>query len=248
MVSVAENVLATIGTVFWCIQLVPQIIRNWRVKDCTGLPPLMLFLWTALGVPFAIYFFGTDGSIPLRIQPELFTFFCWVGWVQLLWYPPVLMPRRKLVALTGSFVLVAIGMEIGFILWLRPVYRNGTEWPMLIFGILALVLLAVGLIPPYFELAKRRGRVVGINFVFLAMDSLGALFSMLSIIVGEMDIMSLVLYLVVLALELGIFSSQVVWYVAFGGRQTLREEKEQVDHETLKLEDVRVVSVEMKEG
>lgn len=226
MVSVAENVLATIGTVFWCIQLVPQIIRNYRVKDCEGLPPLMMFLWAALGVPFSIYFFGIDGLIPLRIQPQLFTFFCLVLWVQLLYYPPVKMERKRLLMYVTAFVAVAVGLEVGFILWLRPLHRRGKEWPMIIIGVVALVLLAVGLVPPYFELFKRRGRVVGINFIFLVMDSLGALFLLLLIVVGEMDVMLLTLYAIVLAMELGIFASQIIWYLFLGGRRIIREEKQ----------------------
>lgn len=226
MVSVAENVLATIGTVFWCIQLVPQIVRNYRVKNCEGLPPLMMFLWAALGVPFSIYFFGIDGLIPLRIQPQLFTFFCLVLWVQLLYYPPVKMERKRLLMYVVAFVAIAVGLEVGFILWLRPLHRRGKTWPMLIIGIIALVLLAVGLVPPYFELWKRRGRVVGINFIFLTMDSLGALFLMLLIIVGQMDVMLLTLYAIVLAMELGIFASQVIWYFLLGGRKIIKEEKQ----------------------
>ncbi|CAN3377068.1 hypothetical protein DIURU_002070 [Diutina rugosa] len=226
MVSVAENVLATIGTVFWCIQLVPQIIRNYRVKNCEGLPPLMMFLWAASGVPFSIYFFGIDGSIPLRIQPQLFTFFCLVSWVQSLYYPPVKMDRKRLLMYVVAFVAIAVGLEVGFILWLRPLHRRGKTWPMLIIGIIASLLLAVGLVPPYFELWKRRGRVVGINFIFLTMDSLGALFSMLSIIVGQMDVMSLTLYAIVLAMELGIFASQIIWYLLLGGRKIIKEEKQ----------------------
>ena len=41
----AANVLGTIGTVFWCIQLVPQIWYNWKQKKTDGLPGLMMFLW-----------------------------------------------------------------------------------------------------------------------------------------------------------------------------------------------------------
>ncbi|GBL51394.1 hypothetical protein ACI3LY_003841 [Candidozyma auris] len=222
--GVAVNVLGTIGTILWCIQLVPQIIRNFSKKNCTGLPPLMMFLWAASGVPFSIYFFGIDGSIPLRVQPQLFTFCCTVSWAQTLYYPPVAYPKRKVALMLGSFVLVSVGLETGFILWLRPLYRRGIEWPMLVIGIIASVLLALGLVPPYFELAKRKGRVVGINFFFLAMDSFGALFSLISVVVGEMDIMSMVLYAIVIAMEIGIFLSQVGWYLT-GGRRILREEK-----------------------
>lgn len=36
-------------------------------------------------------------------------------------------------------------------------------WPDIVVGVVATVLLASGLIPPYFELRKRDGRVIGIS-------------------------------------------------------------------------------------
>lgn len=229
--AVAENVLGTIGTILWCVQLVPQIIRNFYVKDCEGVPKLMMFLWALSGVPFSIYFFGTDGSIPLRIQPQLFTLFCVVTWIQTLYYPPVQCGIRKVIIYASTFIIIAAGAEAGFILWLRPIYRGGKEWPMLIIGIIAAILIALGLIPPYFELAKRRGRVIGINFVFVGMDSLGALFSLISIVVGTMDILSIVLYAVVIALEAGIFASHIIWYIRFGKKEKAKENPQEWDQE-----------------
>lgn len=222
--EVTENVLATIGTVLWCIQLVPQIIRNYKAKDCTGLPNLMMFLWAASGVPFSIYFMATDASIPLKVQPQLFTFFCTISWIQTLYYPPVKMPTKNLITIIGSFLIISFGLEVGLILGLHPLYQRGIEWPMLLIGILASILLVLGLIPPYFEMARRNGRVVGINFVFLSMDLLGALFSLLSIVVGTMDVMSLILYALVLTMELGIFAGSFCWYLT-GGKEILRQEK-----------------------
>lgn len=229
--AVAENVLGTIGTILWCVQLVPQIIRNFCVKDCEGVPSVMMFLWALSGVPFSIYFFGTDGSIPLRIQPQLFTFCCVVTWIQTLYYPPVQCGLRKVIIYASMFIVISAGAEVGFILWLRPIYRGGKEWPMLIIGIIATILIALGLIPPYFELAKRQGRVVGINFVFISMDSLGALFSLISIVVGTMDILSMVLYAVVIALEFGIFTSHIIWYIRFGKKEKAQENSQQWNQE-----------------
>lgn len=243
--AVAENVLGTIGTVFWCIQLAPQIFVNFRAKNCEGLPPMMMFLWAASGVPFSIYFVGTDGSIPLKIQPQLFTLLCTISWAQTLYYPPIQIPRKRMWIVLGVFVLISIGLEVGLILWLRPVYRHGTTWPMLLVGIVASILLAVGLIPPYFELAKRNGRVVGINFGFLLLDSLGAFFSILSVVFGTMDIMSMVLYAIVLGMEIGIFSSHGIWWLK-GGRKILKEEKEAKKLETEVSERVGSVEPELE--
>jgi hypothetical protein len=52
---------------------------------------------------------------------------------------------------------------------------------MIILGVIASVLLAAGLIPPYFEIWKRRGRVIGINWVFLTIDWFGAFFSLMAL-------------------------------------------------------------------
>lgn len=42
-------------------------------------------------------------------------------------------------------------------------YDRGVAWPMILTGVIAAILLGAGLLPPYFELWKRGGRVVGIS-------------------------------------------------------------------------------------
>lgn len=42
-------------------------------------------------------------------------------------------------------------------------YSRGVEWPMMLMAILATIIQVAGLIPPFFELAKRDGRVIGIG-------------------------------------------------------------------------------------
>lgn len=138
----------------------------------------------------------------------------------------------------GIFVAVAIGMDVGFILWLRGLYDDGISWPTLIFGVLASVLLAIGLVPPYFELAKRRGRVVGINFIFLGVDLMGATLSMLSVVVGNMDIMGISLYGVCMALEIGIFTSHFIWWLRLGRKHVEEEEK---DEDSLREVEIELV-------
>lgn len=63
----------------------------------------------------------------------------------------------------------------------KPIYNRGNEVPALAIGIVAAVLLVAGLLPPYGEIWKRRGRVIGINWVFLSLDFFGAFFSLLAL-------------------------------------------------------------------
>lgn len=42
-------------------------------------------------------------------------------------------------------------------------YNNGVTWPDIVVGVVAAILLSAGSLPPYFELWKRDGRVIGIS-------------------------------------------------------------------------------------
>ena len=82
----------------------------------------------------------------------------------------------------------------------------------MIVGVVAAILLAAGLLPPYFELWKRSGRVVGISFVFLAIDWLGAFFSLMGVIAqNTFDPLGGCLFIVCVVIEGGIFVSHAIW-------------------------------------
>ena len=79
-------------------------------------------------------------------------------------------------------MLAAIaGAEAGLVFAIRGPYAKGVEWPLTFMGILATVMLIGGYIPIPFEMIPRRGRAKGINFLFLALDSSGAFFSLMSL-------------------------------------------------------------------
>jgi uncharacterized protein with PQ loop repeat len=42
---IAATILGLIGTICWCVQLIPQIYYNWRRKSTDGLPALMMMIW-----------------------------------------------------------------------------------------------------------------------------------------------------------------------------------------------------------
>lgn len=103
-------------------------------------------------------------------------------------------------------------VEVFEILTLKPLYDRGVEWPVLAVGIVAGILLAGGLIPPCFELRKRSGRVIGINFVFLSIDWLGAFFNLMGVVTqNTFDPLGGSLFIICMLIEGGIFLSHGIW-------------------------------------
>ncbi|KAK2786358.1 hypothetical protein FQN51_003615 [Onygenales sp. PD_10] len=210
-IPVAANVLGTIGTVFWCIQLVPQIWHNWKNKKTDGLPASMMFMWALCAVPFGIYMILQQVNIPIQIQPQIFGTLSIICWVQILYYNHNYSLRKTILVGIVTAALMG-GFEALFIFTLRIPYRKGITWPSILFGAIASLLLALGLVAPYFELWKRQGRVIGITAE------------------GTFDIMGGILYIIVLVLEVGIFASHIVWRVRFRGlRKEAKEAGVSVD-------------------
>ena len=71
--------------------------------------------------------------------------------------------------------------EVGLVYAIRPAYEKGDDTGTFTVGILASVCTAVGLLPQYWEIYKRR-EVVGISFSFLLVDMAGGVFSDLSLV------------------------------------------------------------------
>ncbi|KFZ09703.1 hypothetical protein V502_08547 [Pseudogymnoascus sp. VKM F-4520 (FW-2644)] len=215
---VAANVLGTIGTVYVISppfggSLIPQIWSNWKTKDTDGLPPTMVFLWAIAAVPFGTYAIVQQFNTPLQIQPQLLCTLSLISWVQILVYGNG-WSWFKASAYGITTAAIFGGAQAVLILTLRPLYNRGINYPMIIVGVIASILVAVGLLPPYYEMWKRRGRVVGISLWFIFIDLLGAFFSLMALVAQrEFDILGGVLYIAVIILELGILGSHAIWLV-----------------------------------
>ncbi|KAI9814541.1 MAG: hypothetical protein M1832_005721 [Thelocarpon impressellum] len=224
-IPLAANILGTIGTAgrseceqglmtsssFWCIQLIPQIFSNWRHKNTDGLPGSMMFLWALCGVPFGVYAVVQNFNIPIQVQPQMFCALALISWAQTLVYHNK-WTSWKAAALTAGIAVVFGGIETLLVLTLRGPYNRGVEFPMIIIGVVAAVLLSAGFVPAYREMFKRRGQVVGIDFCFLTIDWLGAFFSLMALVAQHtFDILGGCLYISCLILEAGIFTSHVLW-------------------------------------
>ena len=84
--SLVPNILGAIGTVCWCINLLPQVWSNYRQKSTDGLPAPMLILWAASGVLSGVYAIVQDFNVALLVQPQCFTVLGGITWAQCLTY------------------------------------------------------------------------------------------------------------------------------------------------------------------
>ena len=101
-----------------CVQLVPQIIKNYRRHGTDGLSALMMFSWAIAGVPFGIYTIAQYLNIPLQLQPQLFLVLALVTWAQCMYYDYGWSLRKCIFAVIGTSVVFG-GIEVGAIMGIR---------------------------------------------------------------------------------------------------------------------------------
>ncbi|KAF1988862.1 hypothetical protein K402DRAFT_351365 [Aulographum hederae CBS 113979] len=191
--------------------MIPQIYKNWKRGSTDGVPSLMLFVWAISEVPMGAYVIIQKMNIPIQIQPQILAVLCLVTWAQTL----VMTHKwRVWTAVLTTFATGAIFavMEVLLVIGLNIPYKRGVDWPVLFIGILAGVMLGLGLLPLYYEGWKRGGRAEGVSTAFLFTDILGAFFSLLALIAqSHFDLLGGIQYSVVLALEVGLLLLHAVW-------------------------------------
>ncbi|CAD6570171.1 MAG: hypothetical protein ASARMPRED_003527 [Alectoria sarmentosa] len=202
----------------------------------------MVLIQEIAAVPLGVYAIVQNFNLPIQIQPQVFCVFALFSWGQILVY------NKKWTTWKATLVGTAVGITFGgaeafLILTLRPLYDHQVEWPIMTVGIVAAILLAAGLLPPYFELWKRSGRVVGINFVFLAIDWLGAFFSLLGVVAqNTFDPLGGCLFIVCIFIEGGIFVSHGLWLIR---TRKLRAAAKAAGHDLDELPESDVYHVEV---
>ncbi|KAH6691268.1 PQ loop repeat-domain-containing protein [Plectosphaerella plurivora] len=204
-VPAAANVLGTLGAVCWSIQLIPQIVINYRRHHAIGLQPSMMMLWAWAGVPLGVYNIVQEFNVALRIQPQILTFLSLVTWIQCYYY------ERKWSVLRALAVVVPIaalmgGIQAGLIVALRIAKGSHLEWPLVLMAVLSAALLAAGVLTHYWDIWVHR-TVRGISFIFVGIDALGDVFSLASVpFQPRLDVLGMVIYGTELVLWLGVFA------------------------------------------
>ena len=98
------------------------------------------------------------------------------------------------------------GVEAGLVFGLRRAKEDGVSWPVTLMAVLAAVLLCAGVGRHYWDIWKMR-TVRGISFLFVGIDALGDLTSLISVLFQpKRDVVGMVIYGSELALWLGVFA------------------------------------------
>ncbi|KAI0726753.1 hypothetical protein C8Q72DRAFT_498431 [Fomitopsis betulina] len=175
----AENALGTIGTICWTIQMVPQVWKSYKEKSTEGLSQFLVCVWGASGVPMGVYAIVQNINIPLIVQPQLFGALAFLSFAQCQYYAK----KRPLWVCVVIYILCMAllgGLQVAFFYAIRPSYERGNQAGVEFFGIASSVVIAVGLLPQYYEIWKHR-EVIGISVPFMTIDMLGGVFNDLSL-------------------------------------------------------------------
>jgi len=99
------------------------------------------------------------------------------------------------------------GIEAALIVALRISRARNVQWPLILMAVLAAVLLAAGVLRHYWDIYRHR-TVRGISFIFVGIDAMGDLTSLISVFFQpELDVLGLVIYGTELVLWLGVFAA-----------------------------------------
>ncbi|KAI9671484.1 MAG: hypothetical protein M1831_004393 [Alyxoria varia] len=209
-IPAAAQVLGTMGAVCWSIQLIPQIIVNYRRHHAIGLQPSMMMLWAWAGVPLGVYNIVEEFNIALRVQPQVLTVLSLITWIQCYHYQKRWHPIRSLLVISPMVCLMG-GIEGALIVALRIAKARGFRWPLTVCAVFAAALLAAGVLRHYWDIYVHR-HVRGISFLFVGLDAAGDLFSLVSLFFQTtIDLLGIVIYGTELALWLGIMACGVYY-------------------------------------
>ncbi|KAF7185457.1 hypothetical protein HII31_13206 [Pseudocercospora fuligena] len=200
------NTFGTFGAVCWSVQLIPQIIINYRRHNATGLQPTMMMFWAWAGVPLGVYNIVSNFNIALQIQPQLLAVLSLATWVQCYYYDHKWSIWKSL-AVVMPIAAVMGAIEVALVFALQKGVERDTNWPVTLMAVLAALFLALGVLRHYYDIYVHR-TVRGISFLFVGIDALGDLTSIISVIFErELDILGLVIYGVELVLWIGVFAA-----------------------------------------
>ena len=202
---VISNVFGTLGATCWSIQLIPQIVLNYRRHSAAGLSTGFMLLWSLAGIFLGSYNIVSGFNLALQIQPQILSTLSLITMGQGLYYE-----RNwrliKVSAFIGCMMVVFGSIEYAFVYALQIGIQRETEWPKTLMSALAATLLVAGVAEQYVAIYKNKS-VEGISFLFCGLDALGDITSLISVIFEpQVNIAGSIVYATELLFWLGIFA------------------------------------------
>ncbi|KAH7410313.1 hypothetical protein DE146DRAFT_644519 [Phaeosphaeria sp. MPI-PUGE-AT-0046c] len=164
----------------------------------------MMMLWAWAGVPLGVYNIGEGFNIALQIQPQILTLLSLVTWIQCFYY------EKKWSVFRAVMVIVPVAcimgaVQAGLIIGVNKAKERDIEWPSIVMAVASAMLLAAGVLRHYIDVYMHR-TVRGISFIFVGIDALGDVFSLVSVVFQPtLDVLGMVIYATELVLWIGIF-------------------------------------------
>ncbi|KAM0746848.1 hypothetical protein T439DRAFT_329536 [Meredithblackwellia eburnea MCA 4105] len=175
-----ENVFGTLGTVLWCIQLLPQVYLNYKRKTTQGLSVWLYLGWLLSGLCLGPYVIYQNINIPIIVQPQCYGSLCAIIFIQMLYYDRKWKPWKG-VAVFSTYMVVGAGWQVGIWEAMKAADKNGVKGVPMAFGILSAIFLSGGFGPQIYQIWFKDREVIGISYLFLALDSGGAVASIMSL-------------------------------------------------------------------
>lgn len=221
--DIAVDVLSVMGAVLWSIQLIPQIVVNWRRKTGDGLQPSMMVAWALAGLPLGIHNILSHQPIALQVQAQILTALSLATLLQVMYYDH----KWSLCRCALVFPISALffgAVEAAFVFGFR--YGTAEEGvrqrAILSMAILSAIGLCLGVLRQHYDVYRHR-TVRGIAWTFVALDAGGDLTSLLSVTVrAPVDRMAAAIY----ASELALWIIMMALGVIFNLRSYIQRKRE----------------------
>ncbi|KAK4988157.1 hypothetical protein LTR66_007389 [Elasticomyces elasticus] len=163
----------------------------------------MMMLWAWAGVQLGVYNIVKNFNIALQIQPQILAFLSLVTWTQCYYYEQNWSVSRSVLTVVPIAILMA-GIEVALVFALRVGISRGTAWPETLMAVLAALFLALGVLRHYWDIYVHR-TVRGISFIFVGIDAMGDLTSLISIFFQPvLDVLGMAIYGTELVLWIGV--------------------------------------------
>jgi uncharacterized protein with PQ loop repeat len=199
------SIFGTLGTVCWSVQLIPQIVLNYRRRSAAGLSSGFMLFWASAGIPMGVYNISSRFNIALCIQPQILTTLSLITCGQCYLYERKWSLWKVVLSVTILGSLMG-GIEVALFFAVRLGLHRDIHWPQTLMAVLAAVLLGLGVLEQYLAIWKNRS-VEGISFLFCGIDALGDVTSIISVAFEPtMNILGFFMYGAEFVLWCGVFA------------------------------------------